>query len=55
MLGYEPGESDGRIGDSLRATARVFQERNGLAPDGYPTLALLKQVSASRCSSLATV
>jgi len=48
-LGYEAGKVDGKIGDQIRAAVRAFQERNGLAPDGYPTLALLKQVSASRC------
>jgi membrane-bound lytic murein transglycosylase B len=48
-LGYEVGKIDGKIGDSLRAAVRAFQERNGLAPDGYPNLALLNQVSASRC------
>jgi membrane-bound lytic murein transglycosylase B len=48
-LGYDVGEVDGKIGDTLRAAVRAFQERNGVAPDGYPDLALLKQVSASRC------
>jgi peptidoglycan hydrolase-like protein with peptidoglycan-binding domain len=38
----------GKIGDQIRAAVRAFQERNGLAPDGYPSLALLTQVSASR-------
>jgi membrane-bound lytic murein transglycosylase B len=47
-LGYEVGDIDGKIGDSLRAAVRAFQERNGLAPDGYPDLALLNEVSASR-------
>jgi lytic murein transglycosylase len=50
-LGYEAGEVDGKIGDQLRAAVRAFQERDGLAPDGYPTLALLIEVSASRCSA----
>ena len=50
-LGYDAGEIDGKIGDQIHAAVRAFQERNGLAPDGYPTLALLKQVSASRCSA----
>jgi membrane-bound lytic murein transglycosylase B len=48
-LGYEVGDIDAKIGDSLRAAVRAFQERNGLAPDGYPNLALLQQVIASRC------
>jgi len=50
-LGYEVGDIDGKIGDSLRAAVRAFQEHNGLAPEGYPNLALLKEVSASRCSA----
>ena len=48
-LGYEVGKIDGKIGDTLRAAVRTFQERNGLAPDGYPDLALFNEVSASRC------
>jgi lytic murein transglycosylase len=48
-LGYEVGDIDGKIGDTLRAAVRAFQERNGLKPDGYPDLALLMEVSASRC------
>jgi lytic murein transglycosylase len=49
--GYEAGDIDGKIGDQIRAAVRAFQERNGLAPDGYPDLALFKLVSASRCSA----
>jgi lytic murein transglycosylase len=48
-LGDDDGKIDGKIGDQLRAGIRAFQERNGLAPDGYPTPALLIEVSASRC------
>jgi lytic murein transglycosylase len=48
-LGYDAGKVDGRIGDQLRTAVRAFQERHGLAPDGYPTVALLNEVSGSRC------
>jgi membrane-bound lytic murein transglycosylase B len=48
-LGYDAGEIDGRIGDALRTAVRIFQEREGLAPDGYVDLALLKRVAAARC------
>jgi lytic murein transglycosylase len=48
-LGYNAGEVDGKIGDALRKAVRIFQERDGLAPDGYVDLALLKRVAASRC------
>ncbi len=50
-LGYDAGKIDGKIGDQIRAAVRAFQERNGLAPDGYPDRALFKQVSDSRCSA----
>ena len=47
-MGYEVGEIDGRIGDALRSAVRAYQERNGLAPDGYADLALFKRVSDAR-------
>jgi membrane-bound lytic murein transglycosylase B len=49
-MGYEVGEIDGMIGDDLRSAVRAFQERNGLAPDGYADPALLERVAAARCS-----
>ena len=42
--GYEVGDIDGRIGDRLQAALRAYQEAIGEAPDGYPTLALLRRL-----------
>jgi membrane-bound lytic murein transglycosylase B len=50
QMGYTVGEIDGMIGDDLRSAVRAFQERNGLAPDGYPDSALLERVAAAQCS-----
>ena len=47
-MGYEVGEIDGKIGDALRSAVRVYQERNGLKPDGYANQALFGRVSALR-------
>jgi lytic murein transglycosylase len=46
-MGYDVGEVDGRVGDALRSAVRAYQERNGLAPDGYASVALFRRVSAS--------
>jgi lytic murein transglycosylase len=43
-LGYDAGEVDGRVGEALRAGLRAYQESIGAAPDGYPTLALLRKI-----------
>ena len=47
-MGYNVGEVDGKVGEALRAGVRAYQERNGLTPDGYANLALLKRVDAGR-------
>ncbi len=47
-MGYDAGEVDGKIGDALRSAVRAYQERNGLAPDGYANQALFHRVSALR-------
>jgi lytic murein transglycosylase len=47
-MGYDVGEIDGKIGDALRSAVRAYQERNGLKPDGYASIALLRRVSALR-------
>ena len=47
-MGYDVGKVDGKIGDALHAAVRVYQERNGLAPDGYADLVLFKRISAER-------
>jgi membrane-bound lytic murein transglycosylase B len=43
-LGYDVGEIDGRVGETLRAALRAYQESIGAPPDGYPTLALLRKM-----------
>ena len=47
-MGYNVGEIDGKAGDALRSAVRAYQERNGLSPDGYASLALLKRMDAER-------
>jgi len=47
-MGYDVGEIDGMVGDSLRSAIRAYQERNGLAPDGYVDLALLKRIDRDK-------
>ena len=44
QLGYDAGNVDGMVGDSLRAAIRAYQERHGLTPDGYANLALFEQI-----------
>ena len=43
-LGYDVGKIDGQIGESVRAAVRSYQQKAGLVPDGYPTLALLTRL-----------
>jgi lytic murein transglycosylase len=45
-MGYDAGEIDGKIGDTLRSAVRSYQERNGLKPDGYASQALFSRISA---------
>ncbi len=47
-LGYDPGDVDGMVGDALRSAVRNYQERNGLEPDGYADITLLKRIETSR-------
>jgi lytic murein transglycosylase len=47
-MGYDVGKIDGKIGDTLRSAVCAYQERSGLAPDGYPSQALFRRVSALR-------
>jgi membrane-bound lytic murein transglycosylase B len=47
-MGYDVGKIDGKIGDTLRSAVSAYQERNGLAPDGYANQALFSRVSAFR-------
>jgi len=43
-IGYDAGEPDGLFGSKTRGAVRGFQADQGLAPDGFPTLALLDRV-----------
>jgi membrane-bound lytic murein transglycosylase B len=43
-LGYDAGEPDGLFGSKTRGAVRGFQADQGLAADGFPTLALLDRV-----------
>ena len=47
-MGYDVGAIDGRNGDMLRSAVCAYQERNGLAPDGYASQALFSRVRAFR-------
>ena len=43
-LGYDVGKIDGRFGETGQTALRAYQEKIGLTPDGYPTLALLQRM-----------
>jgi membrane-bound lytic murein transglycosylase B len=43
-MGYDVGKIDGQIGETVRAAVRAYQQKAGLIPDGYPTLALLERL-----------
>jgi membrane-bound lytic murein transglycosylase B len=47
-LGYNVGEIDGMVGESVQSAVRAYQERKGLKPDGYANLALLKRIESER-------
>ena len=49
-MGYDVGDVDGMVGDSMRSAVRAYQERNGMVPDGYPTLALMKRVAEEKAA-----
>ena len=44
QMGYDPGDIDGMVGDSFRSAVRAYQAQNGLVPDGYADLALMKRL-----------
>ena len=48
QMGYDPGEIDGMVGDTLRSAVRAYQQRHGLTPDGYADLALVKRIDRGR-------
>lgn len=45
--GYDVGPIDGKAGEGLRGALRDYQESIGLAPDGYPTPALLARLKGA--------
>jgi peptidoglycan hydrolase-like protein with peptidoglycan-binding domain len=51
-LGYNVGEIDGMVGESVQAALRAYEERKGLKPDGYATLALLKRIESEKAGSV---
>jgi len=42
--GYYRGTVDGRIGTGTRRALRKYQRKKGMAPDGYPSLVVLKRL-----------
>ncbi len=52
-LGYAPGPSDGRAGDTTRRAIRLFQQLHGLTVDGEPSEALLTAIQADLALPLA--
>jgi membrane-bound lytic murein transglycosylase B len=40
--GYYEGKFDGKIGESSRSAIKAFQAQMGLAPDGHPSMEVLK-------------
>ena len=48
QMGYDPGDIDGMVGDSLRSAVRAYQAHSGLTPDGYADLALVKRVDRGK-------
>jgi membrane-bound lytic murein transglycosylase B len=47
QLRFYEGEVDGRLGSKTREAVRAFQLAQGLTPDGYADLALLKRLRAA--------
>jgi membrane-bound lytic murein transglycosylase B len=43
-MGYDVGKIDGKFGETGQTALRAYQEKHGLTPDGYPTLALLERI-----------
>ena len=47
-LGFYRGQADGKLGPDTRAAVRDYQQRAGLAPDGFPNSQLLEQLRRGR-------
>lgn len=46
--GFAVGEPDGKIGPATREAIMSYQQRQGLAPDGYAGVSLLRHLRAAR-------
>jgi membrane-bound lytic murein transglycosylase B len=46
--GFDLGEPDGKIGPATRDAIMSYQQRQGLAPDGYAGLSLLRRLRTGR-------
>ena len=46
-LGFDIGEIDGKYGETLSQALRIYQTRNGLLPDGYPSMQTLEKMRQS--------
>jgi membrane-bound lytic murein transglycosylase B len=49
-MGYDAGEIDGMVGETLRAAVRAYQDRRGIVPDGYVDGPLMKRIEAESVS-----
>ncbi|MGE0596592.1 MAG: lytic murein transglycosylase [Hyphomonadaceae bacterium] len=47
QLGFDAGAPDGLFGSATRRAVRAFQQQNGQAADGFPTVQLLSAVQAA--------
>ena len=47
-LGYNVGEPDGKIGPATREAITSWQQKQGLKPDGYASVTLLRQIKTAR-------
>jgi len=47
-LGLYEDEIDGLVGPKTRAAVRVYQQRNGLPPDGHPTPDMIERLRTAR-------
>lgn len=47
-LGYDVGEPDGKIGPATRQAITDWQRKNGVSPDGYASVTLLRRIKTGR-------
>jgi hypothetical protein len=46
VLGHPVNNTEGRIDFDLRDAIRLEQAKNGMVPDGHPTMELLQKIGA---------